>query len=104
MKKFILFIFLFLFTDVFSFASQVDTVTLELSGFDEIQVPKTNTNVYSAINQDGEFVSDEDYISNRYFKPEDDVTDNEKVKQFYRFVDRVIINNKFNEYTSRIAE
>ena len=104
MEKIVLLFMLFLFGMNFSVASQLESVTLEMQGFERIQVPKADTKVFSAINQDGEYVSDDDYTSIRDFEPEDDITDNKAAKSFYKFVDRVIINNKLNDYASRIAE
>ena len=48
---------------------------------------------------------DEDYYeNNEYFRPEDDVAESKIEKGFYNFVDKVIINNKLNNYTSNIAK
>lgn len=88
-----------------SFASQEGVVTLETSTFNRLTVPKTNPEIYSRVNQDGEIISDEDYYDDSdYFRPEEDTSRNKAEQKFQKFVDNVIINNKLNNFTSNIAK
>lgn len=106
MKKFfILFFILTLLNITSSNASQEEVVTLDAPSFNRLTVPKANPEIYSRVNQDGEIISDEDYYDDtEYFRAEEDTSRNKAEQRFQKFVDNVIINNKFNNYTSNIVK
>lgn len=106
MKKFfILFFILTLLNITYSHASQGDVVILDAPSFNRLTVPKANPEIYSRVNQDGEIISDEDYYDDtEYFRAEEDTSRNKAEQRFQKFVDNVIINNKFNNYTSNIVK
>ena len=86
-------------------ASQYEEVSLNFSENKQLTAPKTNNYVFSRVNHEGEVITDEDYYeNNEYFRPEDDVAESKIEKGFYNFVDKVIINNKLNNYTSNIVK
>ena len=99
-----IFLLLILFFGVnISHASQEDVIILDAPSFNRLTVPKANPEIYSRVNQDGEIISDEDYYDDSdYFRPEEDTSRNKAEQKFQKFVDNVIINNKFNNFTSSI--
>ena len=101
-----IFLLLILFFRVnISYASQDEVVTLDAPSFNRLTVPKTNPEIYSRVNQAGEIISDEDYYDDtEYFKAEEDTSRNKAEQKFQKFVDNVIINNKFNSYTSNFVK
>ena len=85
-------------------ASQFEEVNLGIYDSKKLTAPKMNSQVFSRVNQDGEIISDEEYYDDsEYFRPEEDISRNKAEQKFQKFVDNVIINNKLNNYSSKIG-
>ena len=104
MKKFLLLFTLFLIFYESAYASQFEEVNLKIYETKKLTAPNINSQAFSRINQDGEIISDEEYYNDsEYFRPEEDTSRNKTEQRFQKFVDNVIINNKFNNYTSNFG-
>ena len=87
-----------------SFASQFEEVNLNIYESQKLTAPKMNSQVFSRVNYDGEIISDDEYYDDsEYFRPEEDLSRNKAEQKFQKFVDNVIINNKLNNYASKVG-
>ena len=103
MRKYNFIILLLIASIGVSFAnSKEETVFLQIEKPTSLSLQRTSSTLVENANNLSEYSFIEKNEDQELFEPEKDVTDNEMANHFYKFVDNVIINNKFNKYSSKI--
>ena len=97
--------FLVVFVIIFSninlvLAFEEEYINVQVNEIKKFEVPVLNDEVFSPVNQKGEFVS-KDYDSD-YFEADDEVFETKSGQIFGKFIDDKVINNKFINYSNRL--
>ena len=73
-----------------------DAVSLELSGFNQLTVPESNTMMLERVNKRSEFSSLINQNETDFFTSEDEIFESETGQIFSNFINDKVINNKLN--------
>ena len=80
-----------------SYAFEEEYIYLDSSEVQKLEAPDVNTDIMSAINQNGEFVIKENELG--IFNADDEIFDTKAGQIFSKFIDDKVINNKFLNFS-----
>ena len=105
MKKLSFIILLsFIFIGICNANPEDNSVYLQTTNQNQLSAPKTKTDLLNRANSMTKYTSYEDLEEQEYFEAEKDITDNAAANRFYKFIDNTLINNKFNNFSSKVGD
>lgn len=84
--------------------SDNDSVFLQVDNQNYLASPKSKQEILEAANRVPQYTVSDKLEEQEYFDPESDVTDNAVADKFYKFIDRTMINNKINNFSSKVGD
>lgn len=102
MRIFFLYVLFFYFSSLcLSFANSEDVVNLIIET-NKIATPISQKTMLKNANQF--YGTSEDKDDDKIFEPEEDLGNNKVEKAFYKFIDKKVVDNKLNSFSSRVGD
>ena len=84
--------------------SDNDSVFLQVDNQNYLASPKTKQEILDAANRIPQYTVSDKLEEQEYFEPESDLTDSAATDRFYKFIDKTMVNNKFNNFSSKVGD